>query len=93
MTSPRSARDAKRIVVVSPHLDDGVLSLGAAIASWTRGGDRVEVLHEVDEWAFVSFWREIDDREQTGWVSSRYIGNADDVPAPANTAALAEPEA
>ena len=34
----------KRIVVVSPHLDDGVLSLGAAIASWARGGALVEVL-------------------------------------------------
>jgi LmbE family N-acetylglucosaminyl deacetylase len=31
-------------VVVSPHLDDGVLSLGAAIASWSRDGSRVEVL-------------------------------------------------
>jgi LmbE family N-acetylglucosaminyl deacetylase len=33
-----------RIVVVSPHLDDGVLSLGAAIASWARRGSLVEVL-------------------------------------------------
>jgi LmbE family N-acetylglucosaminyl deacetylase len=33
-----------RIVVVSPHSDDGVLSLGAAIASWARGGARVELL-------------------------------------------------
>ncbi len=30
--------------MVSPHSDDGVLSLGAAIASWTRQGARVEVL-------------------------------------------------
>jgi LmbE family N-acetylglucosaminyl deacetylase len=35
---------AKRIVVVSPHLDDGVLSLGAAIAAWGRAGARVELL-------------------------------------------------
>jgi LmbE family N-acetylglucosaminyl deacetylase len=35
---------ARRIVVVSPHLDDGVLSLGAAMASWARGGARVELL-------------------------------------------------
>jgi LmbE family N-acetylglucosaminyl deacetylase len=34
----------RRIVVVSPHLDDGVLSLGAAIAAWARVGARVEVL-------------------------------------------------
>jgi LmbE family N-acetylglucosaminyl deacetylase len=34
----------RRIVVVSPHLDDGVLSLGAAMASWARGGSRVELL-------------------------------------------------
>jgi LmbE family N-acetylglucosaminyl deacetylase len=34
----------KRVVVVSPHSDDGVLSLGAAIASWARGGVRVELL-------------------------------------------------
>jgi len=34
----------KSIVVVSPHSDDGVLSLGAAIASWVRRGARVELL-------------------------------------------------
>ena len=34
----------RRIVVVSPHLDDGVLSLGAAIASWSRAGATVELL-------------------------------------------------
>lgn len=34
----------ERIVVVSPHLDDGVLSLGASIASWARGGATVELL-------------------------------------------------
>ena len=35
---------AGRVVVVSPHLDDGVLSLGAAIASWARRGAPVELL-------------------------------------------------
>ena len=34
----------ERIVVVSPHLDDGVLSLGASIASWKRAGATVELL-------------------------------------------------
>ena len=34
----------KRIVVVSPHLDDGVLSLGASMASWARHGAAVELL-------------------------------------------------
>lgn len=34
----------ERVVVVSPHSDDGVLSLGAAIASWARRGARVELL-------------------------------------------------
>jgi len=34
----------KRIVVVSPHFDDGVLSLGAAMSSWARLGARVELL-------------------------------------------------
>ena len=34
----------RRIVVVSPHLDDGVLSLGASIASWSRAGAAVELL-------------------------------------------------
>jgi LmbE family N-acetylglucosaminyl deacetylase len=34
----------RRIVVVSPHLDDGVLSLGASIASWARAGATVELL-------------------------------------------------
>ena len=33
-----------RIVVVSPHLDDGVLSLGASMASWTRHGAVVALL-------------------------------------------------
>lgn len=32
------------IVVVSPHSDDGVLSLGAAMARWAHGGARVELL-------------------------------------------------
>jgi LmbE family N-acetylglucosaminyl deacetylase len=31
-------------VVVSPHLDDGVLSLGAALSSWARAGAQVELL-------------------------------------------------
>jgi LmbE family N-acetylglucosaminyl deacetylase len=33
-----------RVVVLSPHLDDGALSLGAATAAWTRGGAEVRVL-------------------------------------------------
>jgi LmbE family N-acetylglucosaminyl deacetylase len=33
-----------RVVVVSPHLDDAVLSLGATIARSTRGGTAVTVL-------------------------------------------------
>jgi LmbE family N-acetylglucosaminyl deacetylase len=32
------------IVVVSPHSDDGVLSLGAAMARWARTAARVELL-------------------------------------------------
>jgi LmbE family N-acetylglucosaminyl deacetylase len=36
--------EGERIVVVSPHLDDGVLSLGAAMASWAIGGTQVELL-------------------------------------------------
>jgi len=39
-----SGLPGKKIVVVSPHSDDGVLSLGAAMASWARGGARVELL-------------------------------------------------
>jgi LmbE family N-acetylglucosaminyl deacetylase len=35
---------SRRIVVVSPHLDDGVLSLGAAMAAWSREGANVELL-------------------------------------------------
>jgi LmbE family N-acetylglucosaminyl deacetylase len=34
----------RKIVVVSPHSDDAVLSLGAAIASWGRRGAVVELL-------------------------------------------------
>jgi LmbE family N-acetylglucosaminyl deacetylase len=37
-------RSARRIVVVSPHLDDAALSVGAAIARATNRGVRVEVL-------------------------------------------------
>jgi LmbE family N-acetylglucosaminyl deacetylase len=33
-----------RVVVISPHLDDAVFSLGATIANATRSGSRVEVL-------------------------------------------------
>jgi LmbE family N-acetylglucosaminyl deacetylase len=33
-----------RVVVVSPHLDDAVLSLGATMASWARSRTAVEVL-------------------------------------------------
>lgn len=33
-----------RIVVVSPHSDDGVLSLGASMARWARSGKAVELL-------------------------------------------------
>lgn len=33
-----------RVVVVSPHSDDGVLSLGAAMARWGREGARVDLL-------------------------------------------------
>ena len=32
------------VVVVSPHSDDGVLSVGASMARWARGGARVELL-------------------------------------------------
>lgn len=35
---------AQSVVVVSPHLDDGVLSVGAAIAAWARAGAGVELL-------------------------------------------------
>jgi len=38
------ATHGQRAVVVSPHLDDGVLSLGASIASWSRAGAAVELL-------------------------------------------------
>ena len=34
----------QRIVVVSPHSDDGVLSLGASMSRWARGGAHVELL-------------------------------------------------
>jgi LmbE family N-acetylglucosaminyl deacetylase len=33
-----------RIVVLSPHSDDGVLSLGASMARWARAGAAVELL-------------------------------------------------
>jgi LmbE family N-acetylglucosaminyl deacetylase len=32
------------VVILSPHLDDGVFSLGAAAATWSRSGARVRVL-------------------------------------------------
>ena len=33
-----------RVVVVSPHSDDGVLSLGASMSRWARAGAQVELL-------------------------------------------------
>lgn len=33
-----------RILVISPHSDDGVLSVGASIARWARSGRTVELL-------------------------------------------------
>jgi LmbE family N-acetylglucosaminyl deacetylase len=33
-----------RIVVLSPHSDDGVLSLGASLARWARSGRHVELV-------------------------------------------------
>ena len=45
MDVPRSlVTHGQRVVVASPHLDDGVLSLGASIASWSRAGAVVELL-------------------------------------------------
>jgi LmbE family N-acetylglucosaminyl deacetylase len=35
---------ARRIVVLSPHSDDGVLSLGASMAGWVRAGADVVLL-------------------------------------------------
>ena len=35
---------SERLVVVSPHLDDGVLSLGAALHAWARAGRRVALV-------------------------------------------------
>ena len=40
----RNKLSGKSVVVVSPHSDDGVLSLGAAMASWARRGSHVELL-------------------------------------------------
>jgi LmbE family N-acetylglucosaminyl deacetylase len=34
----------ERVVVVSPHLDDAVLSVGASVARWAHAGASVEVL-------------------------------------------------
>jgi LmbE family N-acetylglucosaminyl deacetylase len=39
---PPTAGD--RVVVVSPHLDDGALSLGAGMSTWARSGARVKLL-------------------------------------------------
>jgi len=39
-----SATLSGRVVVVSPHLDDAVFSLGATIASSSKTGSRIEVL-------------------------------------------------
>jgi hypothetical protein len=35
---------SRHIVVVSTHLDDGVLSLGAGMSAWAQAGARVELL-------------------------------------------------
>jgi LmbE family N-acetylglucosaminyl deacetylase len=46
VVSSSQQRPSRRsqIVVVSPHLDDGVLSLGASMASWARRGETVGLL-------------------------------------------------
>jgi LmbE family N-acetylglucosaminyl deacetylase len=44
VVAPHPVETLRRIVVVSPHLDDGVLSLGASIAAWSRAGAAVELL-------------------------------------------------
>jgi LmbE family N-acetylglucosaminyl deacetylase len=43
-TSAWGASVGKRVAVLSPHLDDGVFSLGAAIAGWSRAGVKVDVV-------------------------------------------------
>jgi LmbE family N-acetylglucosaminyl deacetylase len=37
-------KEPARITVLSPHLDDGVLSLGAAIAEWSSSGSEVSIV-------------------------------------------------
>ena len=45
MAEPFEApKRGERVVVVSPHLDDGALSLGAAMHAWAARGARVELL-------------------------------------------------
>ena len=47
MLTARQGRDDSAvgsIVVLSPHSDDGVLSLGASMARWARSGRQVELL-------------------------------------------------
>jgi LmbE family N-acetylglucosaminyl deacetylase len=41
---PKPPLPGERVVVVSPHSDDGVLSVGAVMSSWARHGARVELL-------------------------------------------------
>ena len=43
-SDPRNDAVSGRVVVVSPHLDDAVMSLGATMVQWVQGGARVEVL-------------------------------------------------
>jgi LmbE family N-acetylglucosaminyl deacetylase len=43
-TGTRAPRRGQRLVVVSPHLDDAVLSIGASLAHLARRGVEVEVL-------------------------------------------------
>ena len=44
MSDPLHPERALRLAVVSPHFDDGALSLGAAMASWARAGHRVDLV-------------------------------------------------
>jgi LmbE family N-acetylglucosaminyl deacetylase len=44
MELERGPAKPARIAVLSPHLDDGVLSLGAAIAEWSSSGSEVSVI-------------------------------------------------
>jgi tetratricopeptide (TPR) repeat protein len=48
----------------------------AEVVGYLKGGDRVDVLFDNGNWAFIAFGETISDSSATGWVRSRYLADS-----------------